>query len=58
MAFAFPSLAALPVFYGPGFGLYLVSCAVGFAAAFIMTLLLKYEEPQKQENVSVEEAVR
>lgn len=53
MAFAFPSLVALPVFYGTGFGLYLVSCAVGFAVAFIMTLLLKYEEPKSQEKACV-----
>ncbi len=50
MAFAFPSLAALPVFYGPGFGMYLVSCAAGFIAAFVLTLLLKYQEPQIQKD--------
>ncbi len=44
MSFAFPSLAALPVFYGNGFGLYLVSCLVGFAAAFVLTMVMKFQE--------------
>lgn len=43
MTFAFPSLAALPVFFGDGFVLYLISCFVGFAAAFIITLIMKFE---------------
>lgn len=43
MSFAFPSLAALPVFFGRGFGLYLFSCLIGFAAAFVVTMLLKFE---------------
>ncbi len=42
MAFAFPSLAALPVFYGKGFGLYVVSCLIGFATSFAVTMSLKF----------------
>lgn len=43
MSFAFPSLAALPVFYGQGFDLYLVSCLTGFAISFAATLFLKFQ---------------
>lgn len=43
MSFAFPSLAALPVFFGEGFGLYLVSCLLGLAAAFILTMILRFD---------------
>lgn len=42
MAFAFPSLVSLPVFMGQGFGIYLLSCAAGFATAFIVTLVLPF----------------
>lgn len=47
MSFAFPSLAALPVFFGTGFPLYLISCLVGFVMAFILTLVLKFETDMK-----------
>lgn len=43
MSFAFPSLAALPVFYGQGFGLYLVSCLAGFLIAFCVTMLFNFQ---------------
>lgn len=43
MSFAFPSLAALPVFFGNGFVLYLVSCLIGFAVAFLLTMFLKFD---------------
>lgn len=43
LSFAFPSLASLPVFFGDGFGLYLVSCLVGFAVAFVITMAVKFE---------------
>lgn len=43
MAFAFPSLAALPVFFGKGIILYLVSCIVGFASSFALTMLMNFE---------------
>ncbi|MCL2388613.1 MAG: PTS transporter subunit EIIC [Defluviitaleaceae bacterium] len=42
-AFAFPSIVALPVFLGDGFLLFLVSCAAGFLAAMVVTLLLKFD---------------
>ncbi len=44
MSFAFPSLAALPVFFGDGFALYLVSCLTGLVAAFALTMVLKYDD--------------
>ena len=37
-AFVFPSIVALPVFLGSGFGLFMVSLAVGFGVAFVITL--------------------
>lgn len=43
MTFAFPSLASLPVFFGPGFALYLISCLVGFGIALLATLLMKFK---------------
>lgn len=45
ISFAFPSLASLPVFFGDGFVLYLVSCLVGFAVALAVTMVLPYDEP-------------
>lgn len=56
MSFAFPSLAALPIFYGNGFGLYIISCAAGFASAFVLTLLMHFDadiSEEKQENGAV-----
>ncbi len=41
MAFAFPSVATLPVFFGEGFMMYLVSCGVSFVSAFIMALVFQ-----------------
>lgn len=43
MAFAFPSLVTLPVFLGKGFGLYVISCMVGFLTAFTLAMILKYD---------------
>lgn len=42
-AFAFPSLASLPVFFGEGFVMLLIACAVAFASAFLVSLFLKYD---------------
>jgi beta-glucoside PTS system EIICBA component len=42
ISFAFPSLVSLPVFYGKGFGLYLVSDLVAMAVGFLLTLLFKF----------------
>ncbi|MBT1165914.1 PTS transporter subunit EIIC [Bifidobacterium simiarum] len=42
-AFAFPSLAALPIFVGDGFIVYLISCLLGLAVAFSLALILKFE---------------
>ncbi len=44
MSFAFPSLVTFPVFYGDGFGMYVLSCLVAFAASFLITMILKVEE--------------
>ena len=43
MSFAFPSIAALPVFYGDGFVLYLISCLLAFAVAFLVTMFLRFQ---------------
>lgn len=51
MTFAFPSLVTLPIFLGKGFGLYVMSCAVGFLIAFLLSLILKYDaEAVKEES--------
>lgn len=42
-SFAFASIVALPVFLGPGFVLFVGSCAIGFAISFMLTLILKFE---------------
>lgn len=41
--FAFPSLASLPVYFGRGFGLYIVACLVSFFTAFLLSMLMKYD---------------
>lgn len=57
MSFAFPSLAALPVFFGDGFTLYLISCFTGFAVAFFIALFLKFDTNavQNEEQMKTEE---
>ena len=42
-AFVFPSLVTLPVFLGQGFGLLVVGYIVAFAAAFLLTLVFRFE---------------
>ncbi len=49
MSFAFPSLVTFPVFYGEGFGMYVVSCLAGFAVSFLITMVLKVEEQKEQD---------
>lgn len=49
-AFAFPGIATLPIFWGNGFVMLLVSCLVGFCVALGVTLWLK--EPPQAENHS------
>ncbi len=53
-SFAFASIVALPVFLGPGFTLFLISCAVGFVISFVLTLILKFEVDTTAENISTE----
>lgn len=53
MSFAFPSLAALPVFFGKGFALYLISCLSGFLVAFILTLSMKFKTDISEEQKEV-----
>lgn len=55
-AFAFPSVAALPIFFGDGFGLYLVSCAVGAVVAFVCTMVFKFDVDIKSEEAATEGA--
>ncbi len=48
-AFAFPSLASFPVYFGDGFVLFVIGCAVGFISAFIVSMLLKYDTSVSEE---------
>jgi len=43
ITFAFPSSVTLPIFLGSGFPLFVISCVIGFAVAFVAALLLRYE---------------
>ncbi len=43
MAFAFPSLASLPVYYGPGFTQYVLSCVLATVIAFGLTMVMKFQ---------------
>ncbi len=58
ISFAFPSLVSLPVFYGNGFVLYIISDFVAMAVGFILTLLFKFdvdlEETETEDKISVE----
>ena len=42
-AFAFPSLASFPVYFGDGFALFAAACGIGFVAAFAVAMLLKFD---------------
>lgn len=42
-AFVIPSVATLPVFYGDGFGPFVVSCVAGMVVAFAVTMALKFD---------------
>ncbi|MDF7640681.1 PTS transporter subunit EIIC [Bifidobacterium sp. ESL0784] len=41
-AFALPSVATLPVFFGHGFVTYVISCVFAMVVAFVLTLVLKF----------------
>lgn len=41
--FALPSLAAMSVYFGRGFGMFAVGCAAAFIAAFAAALVMKYD---------------
>lgn len=43
LSFAFPSIATIPVFFGKGFLLFLLSCLLGFVIAFFITMFLKFD---------------
>ncbi len=43
LSFAFPSIATIPVFFGKGFLLFLLSCLLGFVIAFVATMFLKFD---------------
>lgn len=53
ISFAFPSLAALPVFFGEGFVLYLISCFIGFLVAFLTAMIMKFEVDLPMESKEV-----
>lgn len=43
LSFAFPSIATIPVFFGKGFLLFLLSCLLGFVITFFITMFLKFD---------------
>ena len=43
LSFAFPSIATIPVFFGKGFSLFLLSCLLGFVIAIVTTMVLKFD---------------
>lgn len=49
-AFAFPSLASFPVYFGDGFAMFAAGCAVGFISAFVASMLLKYDTSVPEEK--------
>lgn len=53
-AFAFPSLAALPIFFGHGFVIYLGACLAGLLVAFLLTMVLKFRVDNLEENAEAE----
>ena len=53
-AFAFPSLAALPIFFGHGFVVYLGACLAGLLVAFLLTMVLKFRVDNLEETVEAE----
>ncbi len=52
-AFAFPSLASFPVYFGDGFALFAAACALGFVAAFAVSMLLKYDAAVPEDAATV-----
>ena len=43
MSFAFPGLTTLPIFLGPGFGMFTVGCLGAAAIAFVLTLVMRFD---------------
>lgn len=53
IAFAFPGLASLPVFFGPGFVLYMAGCGLSMLVTFILTMVLHFEvDPRLNDKAS------
>ncbi len=46
MAFAFASVATLPVFIGKGFGLFVAACTLSGIMSFVLTMLFKFDTPE------------
>ena len=44
MSFAFPGLTTLPIFLGPGFGMFTVGCLGAAAIAFVLTLVMRFDD--------------
>lgn len=43
IAFAFPGLPTLPVYFGDGFWGFLGTCVVGFVLGFVFTIFMKLD---------------
>ncbi|MBA5203972.1 MULTISPECIES: beta-glucoside-specific PTS transporter subunit IIABC [Pectobacterium] len=40
-----PGLLTLPIFYGEGFVGFLIGCAIAFAASFVLTVIVGFDDP-------------
>lgn len=50
IAFAFPGLTTLPIYFGDGFWGFLGTCIVGFVIGFVLTMLMKLDTTAIEEK--------
>ncbi|HKL98713.1 MAG TPA: PTS transporter subunit EIIC [Mobilitalea sp.] len=50
VAFAFPSMISLVVYFGEGFWTFFFACILGFVLGFLLTMLFKIKEPKEMVN--------
>lgn len=49
VSFAFPSMVTLVVYFGEGFWTFLIAMVIGFILGFMLTLIIRFEEPVKSQ---------
>ncbi|MHB8129809.1 MAG: PTS transporter subunit EIIC [Mobilitalea sp.] len=54
MAFAFPSMSTLVVYFGEGFWTFFFAMIVGFIIGFALTFLFRFKEPRYEEEIILE----